>query len=311
MTFTLPAPTLKTICNTVLRCSASSLAVTSSRPTVRPQASAPFSTTSTILSGHSRWSKIKHDKGKADLRRGEEFSKISREIITAAKVDGADSLRLKAALELGKKAGMSKSRMESAAQRGLGVSREGVQLQVLTIEAIGPVNVSLIVDCLTDNKLRTLQAIKYLLKEGRANVTDVAYLFSRKGRLFYTLNTGLPEPQPTLSEVYEETFEKAMETDGVEDVELIEEGGGGGEPPGISVITVPELANTVSKQIMGAMSPKLKVEKIAVEWVAKEDTMIDPESEGTPDDWDKLRGLIDTLEEADDVQGVYTNARSL
>ena len=146
-------------------------------------------------------------------------------------------------------------------------------------------------DCLTDNKLRTLQAIKFLLKEGRANVTDVAYLFSRKGRLFYTLSTGLPEPQPTLSEIYEETFEKAMETDGVEDVELIEEGSGEVEP-GISITTAPELASMVSTQIMEAMSPKLKVEKIAVEWVAKEDTMIDPDSEGTPDDWEKLRGLI-------------------
>ena len=83
-----------------------------------------------------------------------------------------------------------------------------------------------------------------------------------------------------------------METDGVEDVELIEEGDVEGESPGISVTTAPELANTVSKQIMEAVSPKLKVEKIAVEWVAKEDTMIDPGSEGTPDDWDKLRGLI-------------------
>ena len=83
-----------------------------------------------------------------------------------------------------------------------------------------------------------------------------------------------------------------METDGVEDVELIEEGNSEGELPGISVTTAPELANTVSKQIMEVMSPKLKVEKIAVEWVAKEDTMVDPESEGIPDDWDKLRGLI-------------------
>ncbi|RPB18541.1 hypothetical protein L211DRAFT_796504, partial [Terfezia boudieri ATCC MYA-4762] len=173
--------------------------------------------------------------------------------------------------------------------RGLGVSREGVQLQVLTIEAIGPANVSLIVDCLTDNKLRTLQAIKFLLKESRANVIDVAYLFFRKGRLFYTLNTGLPEPQPKLSEVYEETIEKAMETDGVEDVVLIEEGDGEGKLPGISVTTAPELANTV---FMEEISPKLKVERIAVEWVAKDDTMIDPVSEGTPDDWDKLRGLI-------------------
>lgn len=135
-----------------------------------------------------------------------------------------------------------------------------------------------------------MQSLKYLLKDGGATVTPTAYLFSRKGKILYSLVPGLPEPQPTLEEVFEETFEKAMDIEGVEDVELVgEEANGEGESGGISVTTVPELANAVSKQILQTMATKLKIERLGVEWVANEDTMID---EGTGGEWEKLGFLI-------------------
>jgi len=222
-------------------------------------------------------------------------------------VEGADSLRLRSVLELAKKAGMPKSSMENSINKGLGITKEGVELQVVTFEAMGPGNVSMIVDCLTDSKLRTMQEIKLTLKEAGATVTPAAYLFSRKGRIFYTLQPGLPEPQPTLPEVFEEIFERAMEIDGVEDVEFLEEGNNeGGELPGIRVTTAPELADPVSKKVMETMNTKLKVEKIGIEWIPNEDTMVDA---GTGHEWDKLGELIDRLEESYDVQAVYTNAR--
>lgn len=135
-----------------------------------------------------------------------------------------------------------------------------------------------------------MQDIKLMLKESGATVTPTAYLFSRKGRILYILQTGLPEPQPILLEMFEETFEKAMEVEGVEDVELVDEGNNeGNEPQGIRVTTVPELANSVSKEIMGAMGTKLKVEKVGIEWIANEDTMV---AEGTGHAWDNLFELI-------------------
>ncbi|KAF8464092.1 transcriptional regulator TACO1-like protein [Kalaharituber pfeilii] len=273
------------------------------RPTLRSH----FSTTTTILSGHSRWSKIKHDKGKNDKRKSAEYSKISREIITAAKVEGVDSLRLKAALELGKKAGMTKATMENAVRKGLGITAEGVEYQLITIECIGPGSVALIIDCLTDNKLRTMQEVKYLLKENGATVTPTSYLFSRRGRILLTLNPNLPEPQPTLMDVFEEVFEKAMETAGVEDVEAMEsEANGESELGGIIVTTHPLLVGAVMKDLMAAFSSKLKVEKMGMEWVPNEDTMVEP---GNGPDWCKLDEILDKLEEHDDIHGVYTNVR--
>ena len=129
-----------------------------------------------------------------------------------------------------------------------------------------------------------------MLKESGATVTPTAYLFSRKGRILYTLQTGLPEPQPILLEVFEETFEKAMEIEGVEDVELLGEGDSeDDEPQGIRVTTAPELASSVSKEITSAMDTKLKIEKAGIEWIANEDTMVE---EGTGHAWDNLFELI-------------------
>lgn len=172
-----------------------------------------------------------------------------------------------------------------------------------------------------------MQNIKLMLKESGATVTPTAYLFSRKGRILYTLQTRLPEPQPTILEVFEEAFAKAMETDGVEDVELVNEGNNeDDEPQGIRITTFPELADFVSKEIMSVLRTKLKVEKVGIEWIANEDTMVE---EGTGHAWDNLFELIgmvcaskyqtylaadclaqDKLEESDDVQEVYTNVRS-
>lgn len=138
------------------------------------------------MSGHSKWSTIKHKKATTDARRGKVFSKISRLISVAAKEKGGDpetNPKLKLAIEKAKGANMPKDNIEKAIKRGTG-QLEGVKMEEFIYEAYGPAGVALIIEGITDNKNRTLAEIKYILNRfsGKlANSGSVKYLFDKKG----------------------------------------------------------------------------------------------------------------------------------
>lgn len=259
----------------------------------------PFSSTSSTASGHSRWSKIKHDKGKADARRGASYSKLSQEITYASREGGLDmssNLRLKAAVEAAKKAGMPKDRITTALERGQGRSTSGAALETVLVEAIGPGNVALVVDCLTDNKLRTLQDVKYILGKHNGQVTPTSYLFARKGMVRVVAGSGGHE--------FDSVLESALEIEGTEDVEEVAEGEDG--KPEILITTEPARTGPVATEIRQRL-PGLKVINYGIEWVPNEDTMVGDLSEKNGQ---SLSELLEKLEEADDVSDVYTNAKA-
>ncbi len=138
------------------------------------------------MSGHSKWSNIKHQKGAADAKRGKLFSKISRLISVAAKEKGADpesNSKLRTAIDKAKEANMPKENIERAIKKGTG-QLEGAQMEEITYEAYGPAGVALIIQGITDNKNRTLSEIKNILSKHNAKMAEagsVRYIFRREG----------------------------------------------------------------------------------------------------------------------------------
>ncbi|KAK5155602.1 hypothetical protein LTS14_005863 [Recurvomyces mirabilis] len=138
-----------------------------------------FSTTPSIYSGHNRWSKIKHDKAKVDSVKNKQRSIFSAELATASKLFGPDpslNTRLADLITKAKREGFAKASIEAAIARGQGRSTSGVALESVTLEGILPGNVAVIVECETDNKLRTLAEVRLILKEAGGNATPYAAL---------------------------------------------------------------------------------------------------------------------------------------
>jgi YebC/PmpR family DNA-binding regulatory protein len=138
------------------------------------------------MSGHSKWASIKHKKGAADAKRGQIFTKLIREITVAAKLGGGDptgNSRLRAAVQAAKAENMPKDNIERAIKKGTG-ELEGTTYEQMNYEGYGPGGVAILVDCLTDNKNRTVADIKYLFDRHGGNLGEpgcVAWIFEKKG----------------------------------------------------------------------------------------------------------------------------------
>ncbi|RLB39274.1 MAG: YebC/PmpR family DNA-binding transcriptional regulator, partial [Deltaproteobacteria bacterium] len=138
------------------------------------------------MSGHSKWSSIKHKKGIADARRGKIFTKLIREITVAAKLGGGDpsgNPRLRAAIAAAKAENMPKENIERAIKKGTG-ELEGAAYEEASYEGYGPGGVAVLVDCLTDNRNRTVAEVKHLFERHGGSLGEpgcVAWLFEKKG----------------------------------------------------------------------------------------------------------------------------------
>lgn len=138
------------------------------------------------MSGHSKWASIKHKKGAADAKRGQVFTKLIREITVAAKIGGGDATgnsRLRAAIQAAKAENMPKDNIDRAIKKGTG-ELEGTTYEQLNYEGYGPGGVAILVDCLTDNKNRTVADIKYLFDRHGGNLGEpgcVSWIFEKKG----------------------------------------------------------------------------------------------------------------------------------
>jgi len=235
------------------------------------------------MSGHSKWATIKRAKAKTDAARGKVFTKIIREIITAAKIGGGDingNPRLRLAIDKAKEANMPADNIKRAIDKATGVG--GVILEEVTYEGYGPGGVAIIIEVMTDNKNRTLGEVRNILEKNGGNLGasgSVSWMFKRKGSL--TFNR---------SEVEEEKLTLAAIDAGAEDVLL--------EETVYEVVTTPEKFEKVRDALKGqGFNPAIA----EVTLVPANTVKIAGETAL------KLLKLVENLEEHDDVQAVHAN----
>lgn len=236
------------------------------------------------MAGHSKWAQIKHKKAHTDAKKGKIFTRLIRELTVASKLGGADpesNPRLRLAIDKAWDANMPKDNIERAIKRGAG-QLEGVEYEEVRYEGYGPQGAALIIDCLTDNKVRTVAEIRHALgKHGGSLGAEgsVAYLFQHGGQLVFA--PGAPE---------DKIYEAAIEA-GAEDIVVREDGS-------IEIIT--SVVDFMA--VRDILAQKNLVPEIAeLTWRPQVTLKLQPENE------EKLQKLIDALDNLDDVQAVYTN----
>lgn len=237
------------------------------------------------MAGHSKWANIQHRKGAQDAKRGKVFTKLIREITIAARLGGPDpraNPRLRAAIDKALDNNMTRDTIDRAIKRGAG-ALEGTDYEEVRYEGYGPGGAAVMVDCLTDNRVRTVADVRHAFTKCGGNMgTDgsVAYLFSKTGTLSYA---------PGADE--DKIMEVALEA-GAQDVISHQDGA-------VEVLATPEDFIDV-KQTMAAAG--LAPENAEITMRASISAPLDPE------DAKKMLKLLDILEDLDDVQNVYSNA---
>lgn len=237
------------------------------------------------MAGHSKWANIKHRKAKEDAKRGKVFTKLIREITIAARLGGGDytsNPRLRAAMDAGFANNMSKDTIERAIKRGSG-GLEGQNVEEITYEGYGAAGVAVMVECMTDNRNRTVSLIRHAFTKCSGNLgTDgsVAYLFNKQGLLVYPPNSD-----------EDKIMEAALEA-GANDVTTNDDGSVDVTTPWEDFMTVKDF------MIKQGLTPV----NAEVTMIASTQVELDKE------DAEKVIRLIDMLEDIDDVQNVYTNA---
>jgi len=238
------------------------------------------------MSGHSKWSSIKHKKGAADAKRGKLFSKLTRAIIVAAREGGADpaaNLALQNAIEKARSYSMPKDNIERAIARGAGTSGDSEAFEHIAYEGYGPNGVAVIVEALTDNRNRTASDVRHVFTKNDGNLGTsgaVAWLFERRGVILVD------------AERFEEDDVVLAAADGGAD-DVTQDGSS------FQVTTAPESLTGVREALEGA---GIEVDSAETTMIPK--TTIELGDEATAR---KTLRLIDALEELDDVSDVYAN----
>ena len=238
------------------------------------------------MSGHSKWSSIKHKKGAADAKRGKLFSKLSRAIIVAAKEGGGDpgtNLALQNAIEKARSYSMPKDNIARAIARGSGAGADTETFEHIVYEGYGPNGVAIIAEALTDNRNRTASDVRHVFTKNDGNLGTtgaVAWLFERRGIVMVDAD-GADEDSVTL----------AAAEGGAEDVTQ--------DGSSFEVTTSPEALSSVREALEQA---GIEVESAETTMVPKTTIELDDESAAR-----KTLRLIDALEELDDVSEVYAN----
>jgi YebC/PmpR family DNA-binding regulatory protein len=238
------------------------------------------------LSGHSKWSSIKHKKGAADAKRGQLFSKLSRAIIVAAKQGGGDpanNLALQNAIEKARSYSMPKDNIDRAIAKGSGADADADAFESVLYEGYGPEGVAVIVEALTDNRNRTAADVRHLFSKHGGNLGTsgaVAWQFDRRGVVVVPAQ-GVDEEELLL----------AAADAGADDINR--------DGDVFEVTSAPESLGGVRAAIEAA---GFGVDNAELALVPKTTVTIDDESKAR-----QVMRLIDALEENDDVQDVYAN----
>jgi YebC/PmpR family DNA-binding regulatory protein len=238
------------------------------------------------LSGHSKWSSIKHKKGAADAKRGQLFSKLSRAIIVAAKEGGGDpanNLSLQNAIEKAKSYSMPRDNIDRAIAKGSGADADADAFETIVYEGYGPEGVAVIVEALTDNRNRTAADVRHLFAKHGGNLGTagaVAWQFDRRGVVVVPAE-----------DVDEEDLFLAAADGGADDIER--------DGSVFQITSAPEQLAAVRAAVEGAGFP---VDSSELMLVPKTTVAVDDEAKAR-----QVMRLIDALEENDDVQDVYAN----
>ena len=237
------------------------------------------------MAGHSKWANIKHRKAAADAKKGKVFTRLIKEITVAAKLGGADpnmNPRLRLAMDKGREANMAKDSVQNAIKRGSG-QLEGVSYEEARYEGYGPGGAAVIVDCLSDNRTRTVAEVRHAFAKNGGNLGSdgsVAFLFKHCGLFVFA---------PGASE--EKIMDAALEA-GAEDVVANDDGS-------IEVVCAPNDFHAV-KAALDKAGIKPEVAEVTMK------PLNDPVLAGG--DAQRMRSLLDALESLDDAQDVYTTA---
>lgn len=234
------------------------------------------------MSGHSKWSTIKRKKGAEDAKRGKLFTRLARDIMLAARSSGDPNANptLRTAIEKARTANMPKDNIERAIKKGTG-ELEGGDLDEITYEAYGPHGVPLLIQCLTDNRNRTLADLRKIFNRQGGNLAEagaVSWMFDMKG--YITVERDNHDP--------DEVFMIAVDA-GADDIEIGDET--------IEIYTPADQLHAVSSALAGS---GLKVNETELAQVPKNEIALDQK------DTLQVMGVIEALEELDDVQQVYS-----
>jgi YebC/PmpR family DNA-binding regulatory protein len=237
------------------------------------------------VSGHSKWSSIKHKKGAQDAKRGQLFSKLSRAIIVAAREGGADpeaNATLAAAIQKARDNSMPKDNIERAIARGAGASGDGEAYETVTYEGYGPNGVAVLVEALTDNRNRTAADVRNVFTKNDGNLGTsgaVAWLFERKGLVILADSADEDEVMLVAAEAEAEDLRQ--------------------EGANLEIVCAPDELGRVRRAVEEA---GIEVESAELTMLPKTTIRIEDEASAR-----KLLRLMDALDENDDVQDVYAN----
>jgi YebC/PmpR family DNA-binding regulatory protein len=236
------------------------------------------------MSGHSKWSTIKRKKGAEDAKRGKIFTKIGRELAIAAREGGADpevNFKLRLVMEKAKQANMPKDNIERSIRRGAGLEK-GESLEQVVYEGYGPGGTALIVHALTDNRNRSVADVRRAFSRHGGNLGEngcVAWMFEQKGYISIPLNGHDPD----------ELFELAVEA-GADDVVIGEDM--------VEIFAAVQAFQDVQESLAEA---QIEMDLAEISMIPQTKMELEP-TQGI-----KVMGLVDALEELDDVEKVYTN----
>lgn len=236
-----------------------------------------------VMAGHSKWANIKHRKGAQDAKRGKLFTKLIREITTAARISSdINNPRLRTAVDKALGQNMTRDTIDRAIKRGMG-SDDDSALEEIRYEGYGPNGVAIMVDCLSDNRNRTVSEVRHVFTKMGGNLgTDgsVSYLFTKMGQIYFSKKTN-----------EDKLMEIAIEL-GAEDVVKQEDGSF------VVNTTVEAFSDVVDAMKAAGFSPD-----------SAEATMVPSLSVTLNfEDAERFMKMVEMLEDLDDVQEVYSNA---
>lgn len=237
------------------------------------------------MAGHSKWAQIKRQKAANDAKRGQLYTKLGREITVAAREGGGDpemNFRLRLAVQRAKDANMPADNIDRAIKRGTGEIDEDIRLEDIIYEGYGPGGAALFIEALTDNRNRTVAELRNVLTRGGGSLSEsgsVAWMFDTRGQIIVELNGG--DPDEAMLESIELGAEDVQEEEGT-----------------LVVLTLLEQLETVRR---GLEDLGFGVESAEITRVPK--TMSEPETNKAS----QAMRLIESVEDLDDVQKVYTN----
>jgi YebC/PmpR family DNA-binding regulatory protein len=242
------------------------------------------------MSGHSKWSQIKHKKAITDAKKGKIFSKIARMISVAARESGGDpsaNYKLRVIIDKAKTVNMPSDNVDRAIKKGTG-ELEGVKMEEFTYEAYGPGGIALIIEGITDNKNRTLSEIKHALSSQGGKFAEsgsVSFLFQKKGVIVVNNETKKAD---------KETLELAVIDAGADDLSWQDE----------TILEIHTKPEDLEKVKAALKQNDIEIESSSLDWVPLNEISIEDA---------KLQGqaekLIETLDERDDVNEIYSNLK--